>query len=224
MTRRLLSLLFSLSLSFSLALGAFQPAAAQEAPATAFRLYLTAISLEGQAGSTAARPASGLPTLDVFAETVADGSTAVRGVYAGSILALPVIQQPADDWGYVSPQPGVVTQFGMASWYGVAGLLAHNYAAGQLFFDLKVGDDVYLVAGDGGRTHYRVSALLRYQALEPTSPASNFVDLETGQQFSAVDVFMRVYTGSPHLTFQTCIAANGEGSWGRLFVIAEPVP
>jgi hypothetical protein len=37
-------------------------------------------------------------------------------------------------------------------------------------------------------------------------------------------MFKRVYFGDRHLTFQTCIAKDGEASWGRLFVIAVPKP
>jgi hypothetical protein len=112
----------------------------------------------------------------------------------------------------------------MAAWYGVTGLLAHNYAAGRLFFELELGDDVKVVYGDGQVKRYQVNAVLRYQALQPDSPTSDFVDLASSQQLSASEVFTRVYAGGEHVTFQTCIAAGGQGSWGRLFVIAEPAP
>jgi hypothetical protein len=35
-------------------------------------------------------------------------------------------------------------------------------------------------------------------------------------------MFNKAYRGDRHVTFQTCIEANGEPSWGRLFVIATP--
>jgi len=35
-------------------------------------------------------------------------------------------------------------------------------------------------------------------------------------------MFKRVYTGDRHVTFQTCIYAEGTSSWGRLFVVAVP--
>jgi len=35
-------------------------------------------------------------------------------------------------------------------------------------------------------------------------------------------LFRLVYRGERHITFQTCIEAYGNGSWGRLFVIAKP--
>jgi hypothetical protein len=39
---------------------------------------------------------------------------------------------------------------------------------------------------------------------------------------NAEQMFKRVYFGDRHVTFQTCIESNGELSWGRLFIIAEP--
>jgi hypothetical protein len=41
---------------------------------------------------------------------------------------------------------------------------------------------------------------------------------------SAQQMFERAYAGVRHLTFQTCIAARGNSSWGRLFVVATPKP
>jgi hypothetical protein len=35
-------------------------------------------------------------------------------------------------------------------------------------------------------------------------------------------MFNRVYTGTHHLAFQTCIQAHGNMSWGRLFILAMP--
>jgi hypothetical protein len=35
-------------------------------------------------------------------------------------------------------------------------------------------------------------------------------------------MFDRAYLGDHHLTLQTCIAAEGISSWGRLFIIAVP--
>ena len=222
MTRRLLPVYLSLALTFALAA---QPARAQDiAVAAPYRLYLAVVSRDGQPGSSPASVAAGLPSLGAFTDSVAAGAAAVRGVYVESVLALPVVQQPADDPVYVSAQPDTLTQFGMAAWYGVTGLLAHNYAAGRLFFEMEVGDAVTVVYGDGRVKRYQVSALLRYQALQPDSPMSDFIDLATGQQSSAGEVFMRVYAGGEHVTFQTCIASGSQGNWGRLFVIAEPAP
>ena len=34
------------------------------------------------------------------------------------------------------------------AWYGVTGILAHNYLSGKYFFDLEVGDELQLVYGN----------------------------------------------------------------------------
>jgi len=78
----------------------------------------------------------------------------------------------------------------------------------------------------GMATQYNTTgfeAVYQFQALQPTNPYSNFVDLETNQQLTATELFYRVYTGAHHLTFQTCIEKDGEYSWGRLFVLAYPL-
>jgi hypothetical protein len=35
-------------------------------------------------------------------------------------------------------------------------------------------------------------------------------------------MFNRAYVGENRVVFQTCLAAEGNPSWGRLFVIAVP--
>jgi hypothetical protein len=189
------------------------------APAAAYQIFLPALM------NGAAQPAaSGLPSLHEFAAAVADGEAGVvRGVYAPSMLAFRVRQQPADNPGYVSAEPGVVTQFQSAAALGVTGLLAHNHLAGADFFRLGEGMEVSLIYGDGTLALYRVTAIYRYQALQPTSPYSDFVDLSTGETLSVGQVFTQMYAGSDHVTFQTCIERNGDPVWGRLFVIAMPV-
>jgi hypothetical protein len=143
-------------------------------------------------------------------------------VYVPNVLALPVVQQPAGDAGYVSNQDDEATQFAMASQYGNIGLLAHNYLSGKLFSNLSVGEEVHLVYGDGKVEYFVITEVLRYQALEPTSQWSSFRNLDNYDVLSAGQMFTRAYTGARHLTLQTCIASNGNSSWGRLFVIAVP--
>jgi hypothetical protein len=41
---------------------------------------------------------------------------------------------------------------------------------------------------------------------------------------TAEQMFKRAYLGDRHVTFQTCINAYGNASWGRLFVVATPKP
>jgi hypothetical protein len=171
----------------------------------------------------AAAPAA-LPTFEKFAKTVANGKPGeVRGVYVPDVLALRVAQQPADKPAYVSSAAGVATQFQMAARQGVTGLLGHNYAAGAQFVNLAVGQEVRVVYGDGTVKRYTVSAIYEYQALDPNNPRGDLVDLSTGDRVTAVDVFTAMYTGGDHVTFQTCVAKDGNLSWGRLFVVATPV-
>lgn len=144
------------------------------------------------------------------------------GVYVPDVLALQVVQQPEGDTSYVSSQDDQTTQFATASQYGNIGLLAHNYLSGKSFSNLAVGQEVRLVYGDGKVEYFMITEVLRYQALEPDSQWSSFRNLDNDEILSAGQMFTRAYAGNRHLTFQTCIAAKGISSWGRLFVIAEP--
>lgn len=166
---------------------------------------------------------SSLMALTDFMAAVKDGKAGVRGVYVPDVMAFRVIQQPKDQNGYVSAIQGLVTQFGMASDYGTIGLLAHNFAAGSEFSRVLVGSKVSVIYGDGTIKNFKVSKIARYQALQPNSSSSNFQDLETNEKLSAGSLFKVVYSGKAHLTLQTCIAQGKESSWGRLFIIAEPV-
>ncbi len=169
-------------------------------------------------------PAS--PELDTFAKSVENGNPAqVVGVFVPGEFALPVVQQPSGQSNYVDTTDGTVTQFATAGSYGSIGLLAHNYLSGRLFSNLSSGQDVVVVYGDGQETLYRISTSQRYQALDSTNPYSYFVDVNdpTHASITAGTLFMRVYAHKDQLVFQTCIAANGDSSWGRLFVTAEKV-
>lgn len=164
-----------------------------------------------------------LPNFSTFVESVQDGKTGVlAGVYVPHEFALPVVQQPVGNPGYVSQSRDVITQFEMAAEVGNIGLLAHNNLAGQEFTNLSLGDEVRLVYGDGKVEYFIVTQMLRYQALQPYSPYSEFRDLETSQTITAEELFRKVYRGDRHVTFQVCIAANGTDAWGRLFIIAQP--
>ncbi len=167
--------------------------------------------------------------LTAFIEQVRDErstrgtKSAIRGIYIRDVLSMPVVQQPGGNAGWVSESDNTITQFGMATQYNTTGLLAHNTHAGAEFAKLQKGQVVSVVSGDGTVSRYKIEAVYQFQALQPTNPYSNFVDLETNQQLTATELFYRVYTGAHHLTFQTCIEKDGEYSWGRLFVLAYPL-
>jgi len=175
----------------------------------------------GAPGFTALRQRA---ALEEFAATVRTGEAGtVTGVWVPGTLSLPVMQQPAGDPGFVSPEAGVLTQFSLASSLGTTGLLAHNDLAGVHFFALSPGQQVFIVYGDGGIKEYRVAATRRFKAGQPNSPFSNFQDLDQDQvELSAEALFYQVYQAGDHVVFQTCIEENGISTWGRLFVIATP--
>ena len=165
-----------------------------------------------------------VPNLEDFITSVNNGdANALRGVYVQGVLAYPIIQQPSSSAGFVSMESNVVTQFNMAAQAGNVGLLAHNYLAGKSFSTLAVGNIVTLVYGDGHIEQFEITQIYQYQALSPLSPTSKFKDLNTKVIITAEELFNLVYRGDRHVTFQTCIEGAGESSWGRLFVIAEPV-
>jgi hypothetical protein len=166
-----------------------------------------------------------LPNFSEFSKAVQNGDVkALRGVYVPDVLALPIVQQPAGNAGYVSTEDGKLTQFGMASQFGNVGLLAHNHLSGKFFSQLAVGQEVRLVYGNGKVEYFVITAVLQYQALQPSSPYSSFHNLNKEETLTAEQMFKRVYFGDRHVTFQTCIAKDGNPSWGRLFVIATPKP
>lgn len=162
--------------------------------------------------------------LNEFILSVADGqSDVIRGMFVDESIALQVIQQPAGQPAFVSPVDEVITEFAMARSRGVVGLLAHNYLAGKYFFEIQMDDVFQVVYGDGQVKKYQVVDIQRYQALQPNSPHSEFLDLDTSQKLTAAELFKKVYTGEHHITLQTCIQEGGVDTWGRLFIIAEPI-
>jgi hypothetical protein len=166
---------------------------------------------------------SALPNFWVFyTPTQNEDASRVRGVYVQNVLALPIVQQPEDNPYYVSNQAGEVTQFSTAAQYGNIGLLAHNNLSGSSFSQLSLGQEVNVMYGDGRVEKFVITEVLHFQALQPESQQSAFLNLDTSETLSASEMFNRVYTGGHHLTFQTCIKANGNMSWGRLFVVATP--
>ena len=168
---------------------------------------------------------SSIPNLHSFIESVNNGdSNALRGVYVQDVMAYPIVQQPYGNTGYVSRTDDTVTQFSLAAQKGVVGLLAHNNLAGDMFDDLKYGDEVVLVYGDGHTERFLVKQIDRYQIVQAGNLNGNYINLETGATESALEIFNRVYAGEYHVTLQTCIENQGNLSWGRLFIVAYPIP
>lgn len=141
-------------------------------------------------------------------------------VYVPGVLELDVVQQPASNGLYVSEDPGAVTQFRLAQQRGSTGLLAHNYLAGQLFFELEDGDEVYVINGDGSYRKFVVYDIADFQALT----VYDYRDLETQAVLDQYQVVDRIYAADgDRLVFQTCIEKNGALAWGRRFILARLV-
>ncbi len=208
------SLFFAFLVAAALIFGSVQPASADTIPLTGPNLeniQPASVAVVSLASFTSSVAVSGNPNL-------------VAGIFARGIFAAPIVQQPSSAPGFVSTDAAAATQFGMAAQYGTVALLAHNYLLGEQFFSVQNGKVLSLVYGDGHAQTYRVRQVLKFQALSPSSPYSNFVDLDdpNAGQITATDLFYRVYTNDGTLVLQTCIEAEGNSSWGRLFVIAEP--
>jgi hypothetical protein len=165
---------------------------------------------------------TGLPGLAAFTDQVRNGhADQITGVYADGIFALPVVQQPDGEPAYISSLPETLTQFASASAYGTLGFVAHNTLAGRLFPELKVNSTFSVIYGDGTPVLYQVIQIRHMKALQPDSTTSSYVDEDTGSQLSYQDLFFQTYGHPGWAILQTCIAADGIDSWGRLFIIAD---
>jgi hypothetical protein len=165
-----------------------------------------------------------IPNLQDFVKTVTNGHAGeVVGIYVPGVLALPVGQQPQGNAGFVTREKEMATQFDLASRYGTVGILAHNDLAGAEFSNIELDQYAIVVYGDGQIEYYLVSRVEKYQALSPTSTYSDFVNLDgSNERLTANLLFKRIYGPGDRLVFQTCIEAQGNPSWGRMFIIAEP--
>ncbi|MDA1329793.1 MAG: hypothetical protein DWG76_00660 [Chloroflexi bacterium] len=188
---------------------------------------LTSAQADSNSGSEPVQAVVAAQTIDAlesFIQSVTNGkSNQVRGIYVDDVLAFAVGSQPSSNPGYITGNANEVTQFGMAADYGSLGLLAHNYLAGSDFFSLSNGQTIKLVYGDGSTASYRISSIHRYQALQPNSTQSTFVDLESGETLSATTLFHNMYNSNNPLVLQTCIANEGISTWGRVFIVAVPL-
>jgi len=145
-------------------------------------------------------------------------------VYVCHVLALKISQQPPNDPVYVSTEMGTVTQFRLAEQYGTLGLLAHNDRSGARFFGLRAGQEVDVVHGDGTIRRYIVKNIRRFKPINSEDPYSNFIDVDNGGTvITSSQVFQQIFVGNDQVVFQTCILAEGNPTWGRLFVTATPM-
>lgn len=186
--------------------------------------FIKSVPSTGYLPAPAIAGASTYESLQEFIAVVKNGqSNQVVGIYIPGVLALPVGQQPINNAGFVTRNPGETTQFAMASKYGTVGILAHNDLAGKTFYDIQLDQYAIVVYGDGRLEYYVISDIQQYQALSPTSTFSDFVNLDgSNEHLTAGELFTRIYTPGNRLVLQTCLEAEGNASWGRTFFIAEP--
>lgn len=136
------------------------------------------------------------------------------------------VTQQGTDANWVSGDPWTVTQFKASVRHYNIGLLIHNTAPGaeETFGDLPLGSRV-VVYMDGEMINYNIIEEDSYQALQPNSPQSQFIDLADPNRsvLTAGEVFKREYEIWP-MTIQTCIKGPGGPNWGRLIYNAVPRP
>ncbi len=88
----------------------------------------------------------------LYTSTIIDtrpvSANSTRSQITISGVSYPIIDQPADDWDWISEQDDVFTRFSLANYDGYTWLLAHDYLAGKHIVALKVGD---VVTVDGVR-------------------------------------------------------------------------
>ena len=163
------------------------------------------------------------PLADLIDVVVNGHADQVVGVYVPDILSMPVVQQPEGASTFISSTDNTVTQFSAATMFGSTGLLAHNTKAGSQFFNLEVNQQVVLIFGDGTTRSYQIESIRSFQALDPNNPYSDFIDLSDNSLLTANDLFLETYGAGDLVVFQTCIAAEGINSWGRIFISATPL-
>ena len=189
---------------------------------TSSETNIAILSEDGSADLSAASDM--LSGFDAFLQSVSNGnSDQVTGLYVDGALALNVAQQPASNPAFISNNSGEVTQFGLASNYGSLGLIAHNYLSGNDFFLLSQGQIITLVYGDGSTASFIIDEIRSFEALQPSSAYSEFIDLDFGGKLTASELFHDMYNENNALVLQTCIENNGISTWGRVFIIAIPV-
>lgn len=166
------------------------------------------------------------PSLEEFKKSVMNGIDGqIVGVYIPPTIAMKIVQQPEENPYFVSSEPNVITQFSIASKFGTIGLLAHSDLAGQEFLNMSMHQRVVVVQGGGKESYYEISSVKQYKVISPNNPSSNYIDIgnPNAGTISETDVFRSVYGDDNRLVFQTCITAEDNQLWGRIFIIATPL-
>ena len=179
----------------------------------------------------------GLPPLETFAASVFVSKDAhyITGIYAESVFALPVVQQPKKDSGWISLEwsnsangRAELTQIYNPSKNGQIIIGAHNNLSGSFFANMNTGKLVTVIYGDGTREAYRIAYGELWQMKDPKIPSSNFrkvISSYPNEDWVTSNEFWRWLseTKDNSVVFLTCYANKGDYEWGRYFVVARKV-
>jgi hypothetical protein len=136
--------------------------------------------------------------------------------------AVSIISQPEGNDRYVSSQRDELTLYEPALQNGVTGLLAHNYLAGAQFYELTVGQILWVFYTPHKAQAYEITTATSYQRLRQPESSDTYVRLDNQQELSTAAVFGEYYSGDHRLVLQTCLEKEGDRSWGLFFVVAKP--
>ncbi len=165
-----------------------------------------------------------LPALEDFITSVIDGQAGtVRGLYIPGLIALRIVPQPDGQFDFISYEEDTATQFQSPTFFGVIGLLAHNFLSGRFFLQVLPGQVLTIIYGNGQMEDFQVAEIHDYERLTELDLHSNFQDVQNNQTLSADQVFQLYYQGAHHLTLQTCLEKGGDWNWGVRMITAFPV-
>lgn len=145
-----------------------------------------------------------------------DSETATR-VYISGVLDLKVEPQLNGDNLEITNDPEIVNQYSLAKG-GTVALMAHNYLAGQYFYQIREGDVVLLDFRDGHSRKYVVTDIIEFQRLNLL-----FISTETLQVYSERQFLNTFFQSRDYLVFMTCLEKSGNVSWGVTLFIALPL-
>lgn len=147
-------------------------------------------------------------------------ATPVRIISPGN-FNFRVALQPYNEPLNVSTKAETVTLFGAPLQNDVTAFLAHNYLAGEEFYELPIGGRIFVEYDDGTFQEYKIEEIRKFQDL---GRLMNLRDVVTGVDYSDFEIYEMFYNGLPgSLVLQTCLEENRDSTWGLTFWIAYPV-
>lgn len=114
----------------------------------------------------------------------------------------------AGDLEHVTGQPGQATIFEEAQGWGTLGILAHDYLAGGLFYDLDPGAVLWIRSRTGAQLNTHLYQIERVYIFERLGP--DIYQDQTGQRYRELDIYNLAYRSGSPVTLQTCY---GYGYW-----------